>query len=270
MILMNNLIKTICEVLGDHQDNGGYLFPYSQKDVPILLNKDKTTVYPEIRVSPFIQNNDFFTERYKEKTLRDYREWKEIKFQIDIYSRNLAEVNEIYSELRNRIYDFFNLEILVYSYNKHFVLQDEHIYKNISYAIGDLFIDIYHIEICGVSIKRVLSIDSLENNTFYVDTEALYIKTNKNLKTIKISVITQGRLFQDKTSPSNRGIAYHEIGDPRNLSELEENEVERISFDIYILYAIKRTRDKLPDVNKLSVKSKSSDFYGRKEKNNKD
>lgn len=267
---MNNLIKTMCEIVGEHQEQGGYMFPYSQKPIPILLNKDKTTTYPEIRLSPFIQNTDAFTERYREKTLRDYREWKDIVFQIDIFSPSLAEVNDIYSELRNRIYDFFNLEVLVYNYNEHFILQEEGFYKNISYAIGDLFSEIYHIEVCNTSLTRVLSLDDLENDTFYVDTEALYIKTDKNLKTIKISVITQGKLLNDKTSPSNRGIAYHSIGDPRNLSELEENEVERISFDIYVLYAIKRTRDKLPDVNKLSVKNKSSDFYGRKEKNNKD
>ena len=95
------------------------------------------------------------------------------------------------------------------------------------------------------------------------------MQTSKKIKTIKISVITQGRLFDDKTSPSNRGIAYHQIEEPRNLSELEDNEVERISFDIYILFAAKRTRDKLPDVNKLRVKAKSSDFYGRKKENNK-
>ena len=89
----------MCEILGDHQEEGGYLFPYSQKPIPILLNKDKTTSYPEIRLSPFIQNNDFFTERYSEKTLRDYREWKSGRFQVDIFSPDLAEVNNIYLEL---------------------------------------------------------------------------------------------------------------------------------------------------------------------------
>ena len=129
---MNNLIRTMCEIIGEHQEQGGYMFPYSQKPIPILLNKDKTTTYPEIRLSPFIQNTDAFTERYREKTLRDYREWKDIVFQVDIFSPSLAEVNDIYSELRNRIYDFFNLEILVYNYNEHFILQEEGFYKNIS------------------------------------------------------------------------------------------------------------------------------------------
>ena len=64
-------------------------------------------------------------------------------------------------------------------------------------------------------------------------------------------------MFDDKTSPSNRGIAFHEIGNPRNLSELESNEVERISFDFYILFAAKRTRDKLPDVDMLRIKDKT-------------
>ena len=254
---MNQIIKTMCEIIGDHQEEGGYLFPYSQKSIPILLNKDKTTTYPEIRLSPFIQNSDFYTERYAEKTLRDYREWKTAKFQVDIYSPSLAEVNNIYLELRDRIYDFFNLEILVYSYNKHFELIDDNIYKNPSYTIdGVLFIDVYHIEVCNKPLRRVFSLDELTDESFYIDEEALYVNTQYKIKTIKISVITQGRLFDDKTSPSNRGIAFHEIGDPRNLSELEDNEVERISFDIYILFAAKRTRDKLPDVNATRIKTK--------------
>lgn len=254
---MNQIIKTMCEIIGDHQEEGGYLFPYSEKPIPVLLNKDKTTVYPEIRLSPFIQNSDAFTERYSEKTLRNYREWKAAKFQIDIFSQSLAEVNEIYLELRDRIYDFFNLEVLIHSYNKYFEKQNDNLYKNISYALdGELFLEIYHIEVCDEPLTRVSSIEDLVDESFYVDNEALYVKTNKKLKTIKISVITQGRLFDDKTSPSNRGIAYHEIGDPRNLSQLEENEVERISFDIYILFAAKRTRDKLPNVDKLRIKEK--------------
>jgi len=121
---MNQIIKTMCEIIGDHQEEGGYLFPYSEKPIPVLLNKDKTTVYPEIRLSPFIQNSDAFTERYSEKTLRNYREWKAAKFQIDIFSQSLAEVNEIYLELRDRIYDFFNLEVLIHSYNKYFEKQN--------------------------------------------------------------------------------------------------------------------------------------------------
>lgn len=247
----------MCEILGDHQINGGYNFPYSQKPIPILLNKDRTTSYPEIRLSPFIQNNDVYTERYAEKTLRDYREWKFAKFQVDIYSQSLAEVNEIYLELRDRIYDFFNLEVLEHSFNRHFEKQNDNVYKNMSYALdGQLFLEIYHIEVCNKSLQRVLSLEDLVNESFYVDSEALYVKTTGKIRTIKISVITQGRLFDDKTSPSNRGIAFHEIGDPRNLSELENNEVERISFDIYILFAAKRTRDKLPNVDKLRIREK--------------
>lgn len=254
---MNQIIKTMCEIMGDHQEDGGYIFPYSERDIPIFLNKDKTTSYPEIRISPFIQNSDFHTERFFEKTLRDYQEWKTAKFQIDIYNQDLAELNNVYQELRNRIYDFFNLEILIYNYNIFFEKQNDNIYKNISYALDkQLFIDIYHIDICGLSLKRVFSLDDIDDESFYIDSEALYIKTSHEIRSIQIYVVTQGRLFDDKTSTSNRGIVHHEIGDPRLLSELESNEVERISFDIYILFAAKRTRDKLPNVDELVVKRK--------------
>ena len=265
---MNQIIKTMCEIIGDHQEQGGYLFPYSQQPIPILLNKDKTTTYPEIRLSPFIQNSDYYTERYAEKTLRNYREWKTGKFQVDIFAKTLPEVNNIYLELRDRIYDFFNLEVLTHSYNKYFEKQNDNLYKNMAYALNsDFFVDIYHIEVCNEPLLRVFPFEDLIDESFFIDNEALYVQTSRDIKTIKVTIITQGRLFDDKTSPSNRGIAYHEIGDPRNLSELESNEVERISFDIYILFAAKRTRDKLPNVDQLRIKNKS-DFYGRKKENN--
>lgn len=261
---MNKIIKTICEILGEPQKEGGYKLPFNDIQVPILLNKDKTTTYPEIRLSPFISNDDAFTQRYNEKTLRDYEEWRVGKFQIDIFAKSVIEVDNIYQALRDRIYDFLNLEILVYCDNEFFEkawkddngsMVEHDYYRNLSYANGYLFTDIYHIEIQDKNIERVLKLEDLTQDTFFVDENALYIKTNDDLSQIKISVITQGRLFNNKDSISNRGIAYYDVDSPRNLSELETNEVERISFDLVVVFALKRTRDKLPGVNALSQKS---------------
>ena len=252
---MNTIIKTLFEILGEEQDQGGYILTCNDNlQVPVFLNKDKYTNYPEIRMSPFLSNDDVYVQRFSEKTLRDYEEWRVGKFQIDIYSKSLIEVDNIYQSLKDRIYDFFNVEILEYDYNEYFEKENDY-YKNISYAIGDLFIDIYHINIGDVRLERKLNVNDLTNNSFFVDNQALYIKTDKDLKDIKISVITQGRLFNNKDSLSNRGIAYYEIGSPRNLSDLESNEVERISFDLTVVFALKRTRDKLPNVDHLSQKN---------------
>ena len=79
----------------------------------------------------------------------------------------------------------------------------------------------------------------------------MYINTDKNLYDIEIKVLLQGRLFNNGDSYSDRGIHYYEIIDEKNLSALEDNEVERISFDLGILYSHKREREKLPEVNRI-------------------
>lgn len=249
---MNRLIKSVLEILGDHQKDGGYKF----YNIPIFLNKDETTQYPEIRVSPYIQNDNVYDLRWTNKTLNSYRTYKAAKFQIDIYSKNLAEANRIHSALESRIYDFSHLEVLTYNYNEYFEEQDGY-YKNISYGIGELFKDIHSIYIRKHKIHRVLKLEQLHDDSFYVDNEALYIKTKRNLKFIQIKVILQGKLFNNKDDLASRNIILIEKNESRNLSELEDNEVERVSFDLDILFTKTVKRDNIRPVDFVEYKSKN-------------
>ena len=63
----NFITKSILELMGTHED-GGYNFHIKDKKIPILLGKDKTTVYPEIRVTPFIEKNLLQHQKYIEDT----------------------------------------------------------------------------------------------------------------------------------------------------------------------------------------------------------
>lgn len=260
MSYVNQITKSIFEILGDHTSTG-----YQFNDVPILLNKDQTTQYPEIRVSPFIDKFDVMDQKYIEKSYQSYRHWEGGVFQIDIYTQNIIEGHNIYDELIERIYDFFNLETLVYNWNNEFQEIDNFIYKNQAYALNGLFKDIYSIIIEKCKLKRVFSFDDLDFDCFYADEDALYVCTKKNLKTFVMKVLLQGRLFENKDSFSDRGIHYYELSNQRNLSALEDNEVERISFDIYILYSHKREREEIPKVKRIDLpKPKVRGYYGKK------
>ena len=142
MTYTNNLTKSIFEILGDRNE-----FGYEFNSVPILLNKDITTHYPEIRVSPFIDKFDLMDQKYIEKSYQSYRHWEGAVFQIDIYTRDIIEGHNIYDSLIERIYDFFNLETLIYHWNNEFKEIDNYIYKNTAYAINGLFKDIYSVVI---------------------------------------------------------------------------------------------------------------------------
>ena len=243
----NKVIRSVLEILGDINPEG-----FSFNNVPILLNKDPTTKYPEIRLSPFIAKADVSHQYNIEKTFRKYRHWEEGVFQIDIYARNIIECQNIYDELTERIHDFFNLETLIYNNNDEFKEIDTNTFKNYGYGIGDLFKDIYAVQVQGFNFKRVFTFDDLKLDTYYVDEDALYLCTKKNLKTFRTKVLLQGRLFNNGDSYSDRGIHYYELSKQTNLSDLEHNEVDRISFDMYILYSHKREREPISRVKKVS------------------
>lgn len=243
----NQIIQSLLEILGDKTELG-----YSFNLIPIFLNKDKTTQYPEIRISPFIDKFSLTDQKYIEKTYQAYRHWEGGVFQIDIYTRNIIEANNIYDKLIERIYDFFNLETLVYNWNPEFKQIDDFIFKNKAYALtGDLFKDIYSCVLEGHKLKRVYDYNMLGYDTYYADEDALYICSKKNLKSLELKVLLQGRLFENGDSYSDRGIHYYELSDQRNLSALEDNEVERISFDMTIIYSHRREREPLPKVKNI-------------------
>ena len=248
-MITNKVTKSIFEILGDKTETG-YEFNY----VPILLNKDFTTKYPEICVHPFIDKIHVMDQKYIEKSYQAYRHWEAGTFQIDIFTTNIIEAQNIYDKLIERIYDFFNLETLIYNWTPSFQEIDSYIYKNIDYALtGDLFKDVYSVILEKEKLKRVDTYEELKFDTYYIDENALYICSKKNLKTLEIKVLIQGRLFENGDSYSDRGIHYYELSNQRNLSALEENEVERISFDMYILYSHRREREEIPKVKRVRL-----------------
>jgi len=248
-MIANKVTKSVFEILGDKTDIG-YQFNY----VPILLNKDPTTQYPEIRVHPFIDKFDVMDQKYIEKSYQAYRHWEGGVFQIDIFTTNIIDGQNIYDKLIERIYDFFNLETLIYNWTPSFKEIDTYVYKNIDYALtGDLFKDVHSVVLEQEKLKRVNTYEELKFDTYYIDEDALYICSKKNLKTLELKVLLQGRLFDNGDSYSDRGIHYYELSNQRNLSALEDNEVERISFDMYILYSHRREREEIPKVKRVRL-----------------
>lgn len=242
----NKIVKSIFEIFGDINE-----FGYSFEDTPVVLNKDSTTSYPEIVISPFIDKIDINYQKNIERSYQKYRHWEAGTCQIDIYAKSIIECQNIYDKLIERVHDFFDLETLIYNDNGEFKEIDTNIYKNPGYGVGTLFKDVYEVILENHKLKRVSTFEDLHIDSYYVDEDALYLYTKKNLRTFKIKVLLQGRLFSNGDSYSDRGLHYYEITNPRNLSSLEDNEVDRISFDMYILYSHKRTREPISKVKNV-------------------
>lgn len=245
---MNTTIRTLLEVLGDPQEEGGYSLPLDGELISVHLNKDHTTHYPEIVLSPFITQKPLTVNRWTDHNFNQYISYRRGTCQVDILDKNLAKVNKAFQAIKERLCEFFFIEQVIYNYNEYFEKQDDY-YKNISYGLGDLFKDIYYVNVESIPLTRVETLEDLTDDSFYVDKEALYVKTEKCLKTIEINVITQGRLLSNHETLMNRGLIYYDLSEMRNLSELEDNEVERFSFDMEVTYAVRTDRDDIHDVD---------------------
>ena len=115
---MNKTIRTLLEVLGDPQEEGGYKLPLNGEEISVHLNKDHTTHYPEIVLSPFIIQKPLTLNRWTDHNLDEYICYRRGICQVDILDKNLATVNKIFQAIKERLYDFFFLEQVIYSYNE--------------------------------------------------------------------------------------------------------------------------------------------------------
>lgn len=251
-MITNKVTKAVFELLGDKVP-GGYQLSVNNENIPLFLNKDKVTQYPQIRVSPFIQKGDTKYQKYTNHNRESYRHWQYGVFQVDIYSKDLAEAQNIYDEISKRLFDFFNLEVVTFNDNKLFEKIDDNTYRSREYSLMDdgLFKDIYGIKIKNTILKRVQFKEDLCMNSFYVSKDFLYIETNQDLKYIQIKVLMQGRLFSNGFSFSDNGLHDYYLSKQKNMSSLASNNVERISFDLDILFSNKMNREELPRVRKI-------------------
>lgn len=255
MIPTNQVTRAVCELLAD-KVSGGYSLNVNNQEIPLFINKDRKAQYPEIRLSPFIKKGDTYYQKYIEKKYRMYRHWQYGAFQVDIYSTQLSQAQDIYDVMIRRLFDFFNLETVVYNWNNSFELIDDDLYRNKSFALLDdgMFKAIYGIRIGDTILNKVKRRENLVENSFLSGEDYLYVKTDKNLKDIEIKVLMQGRLFSNGFSYSDNGLHDYHISKQRNLSSLEDNNVERISFDLEILFSRKINREELPLVNRVDLR----------------
>lgn len=251
-MITNLVTRAVFELIGDKVP-GGYTLRVRNKKIPLFLNKDGTTKYPQIRIAPFISKTDAKYQKNIEPNWRMYRHWQIGAFQIDIYSQSLAQAQDVYDEITKRLFDFFNLETVIFNFNHQFEQIDDNVYRSREYSLMDdgLFKDIYGIRINNTILDKVESKEALKMNSFFVNENYLYVKTNNDIKNIEIKVLTQGRLFENGMSFSDRGLHDYRISKQRNLSSLEDNEVERISFDLEILFSKKLNREELPKNKKI-------------------
>ena len=252
----NKLIYLVRQIIGQEEASGFYTSVVNNNKiykVPNYLFKDAPAEYPEIRISPFI--SDVSVVRPQRKQCRRNRLTKvryyEAIFQIDIYATTVPMVNNIYSAVAERIDLFNDYDIIKYGYNKSFKQVKENLYYTRIYNTRNF--NIFRILINNNIIRKVDNINAMQNNTYMITEDGLYVQTTLPIQKIRILHILNGLTF------SNNKIAYDErifelkIQNRKMLSELEKNNVERITFDLSIFYSTYQDRNPGPILEDVDI-----------------
>lgn len=256
----NELIYLIRQIIGIEKEDGFYTpVEYNGEiiEVPNFLFKDGPAEYPEIRISPFVAK----TRKSNELRLKGYgmnikRKFYDTIFQIDIYATNIVLANKIDSAVKRRIDYFYDIDTVIYGYDKDFKLIDEEktIYHHKGYNTNDF--KIISVYIKNIPLLRVFDKKELNRkNTYFIDKTGLYVNTDLNIKMLQISVIINGLTFPDGETAHMKGIIKMRRSNERSLSELEKNQVERISYELRIFYMMDQERNAGPIATDIIVDS---------------
>ena len=256
----NELIRLIRCIIGDEKEDGFYTSVTWNNEtiqVPNFLFKDGPAEYPEIRISPFLSD----TQASHSIRVRKYDYDRKTKFynaifQVDIYATNVILVNKIFDAVKRRINLFYDIDNVMYGYNKCFKLIDEE--KNIYHCkdYNSKYFQIISVNFGNVSLKKVQNKQQLKHkNTYCVNQRGLYVRTDFPIKRIKVNTVLNGLVFPDGETAHQKGIIKTKIINPKNLSELEKNNVERISFELGIFYRMDSMRNAGPLATHVMIDS---------------
>lgn len=265
MIIMQNrneLIRYVRNIIGEEKSDGFYTpVKWNNKniDVPNFLFKDGMAEYPEIRISPFLHDVEILNPvRQQAFNYNKKINILDAMFQIDIYATNVVLVNNIFDAVRKRIDNFYDIDTVLYGYDKTFTLIDEE--KNIYYChkYNQNDFQIISVQLGHLFMQRVYDKTLLQyKNTYYIDSTGFYVCTDLPIKRIKVNNVLNGLLFPDGQTAYQKGIIKTRIVNTRSLSELEKNNVERISFDLGIVYRLDSFRNPGPIATGITMNNYS-------------
>ena len=253
----NKLIYLIRSIIGTEETSGFYTYvPYNGEvmKVPNYLFKDAPAEYPEIRISPFIRDTQATVPQHIYKCNNFAKLYHyHANFQIDIYATSIPMLNNIYQEVYYRIDDFHDFNSITYGYNRSFKQIDETLYYTPLYNTRNF--NIFRIIINNNIIHKMSNINQLYNNTYTINEDGLYIQTTLPIQNIQIKHSINGLLFNNQKTSYHEHIINMTVSNVKMLSELENNSVERISFNLNILYHMLRQRKFGPLLEDINVSS---------------
>lgn len=249
----NGLIRLFREICGEKTPDGFFLNINDNLKVPNFVDKEEPVEYPEIRITPFLSDNiKLKVEQKISENEKLERKVYEGVFQVDIFSKSTPELNIIYQALYDRINDFINPEIITYNYDEEYTIETPDYYYNTNYTKNNSILS--QIIVDKEPLIRVHNFDEMHNESWFLDEDMLYIKTEKNIETLQIKYIINGLVFPDGESTVSKCLYNNKISEYQYLSQYELNEVKRVTFDISLNYEIHRKYKLGPVITEVNFK----------------
>lgn len=256
----NELILLIRRIIGDEKEDGFYTTVQWNNEtikVPNFLFKDGPAQYPEIRISPFLtESQASHSIRIRKPNYDSKTKFRNTIFQIDIYADNIVLANAIESAVRKRIDLFYDMDTVVYGYDNNFNKIDEERNIYFSETLNKKDFKIISVRFSRIPMTKVSEKSALKyKNTYYVDDGGLYVNTDLPIKLINVNTVLNGLVFPDGETAHQKGIIKTRVMNRRSLSELEKNNVERISFELGIFYRMDGLRNPGPLATHMKIDS---------------
>ncbi len=256
MTTQNELIYSVRSIIGEDEPNGFFTYVkngHQTYKVPNYLFKDAPAEYPEIRISPFIseQQKGQVEHKYCQNRFGKLYHYGAV-FQVDIYATTIPLVNNIYKTVFERIDRFNDFDVAEYGYNKSFKEIEKNVFHSPIYNSRNF--NIFRILINNNLIESVDNTDLLKCNTYTINEDGLTICTTLPIQNVRIYHNINGLQFSNNKTQYGVDILNTSVSNKRMLSELEENNVERITFNLNILYHMFQKRRFGPIIDDILVK----------------
>lgn len=223
----DQLIRFFREVCGTYypnetEYNKRFVLTVNNKNVPVFVDNKHKVDYPQIQITPFIGNREYYTEEQKElgqsEDILDNPEFtyllsdtnihfNEAKFSLDILATSLNELIEIKKALKRRFWNFINTELGEFKDLDNFTLDEETgIYSSAEY--NSELINLARIEEIIDDESQILVNDEelSEAGTWFLDDDGLYVYPYSDMENIKFIEIIYGLVFSDGFCTKEKGL----------------------------------------------------------------
>lgn len=273
-------IRYYREICGDYHpdetaENLRFTLPVSTNLVPVFVTEEHKTYYPEICVSPFISEVEYFTGTYEtwtygepsanedstKKYLRasENRHLKKARFQTDIFAQTALELSQVKDALEQRIINFFEPDVIEYSEPNGWVVSTEYptLLVNTKYNENINIIRVFEDEKTLTKSSNLTALSSA-TKSWYLDNTGFYLTSDVTVTDITFWALINGEVFSDTLTAHEKGFKGKKIALSRKTAD-KDPKVQRWTLEVVLDFEQIMTNNLGP---KIVAKTQEVEFNG--------